>query len=101
MIRSHVINVTNNVAIGAAMVFEIRAVLNVSGKNGDDKIMSEFVARRNQFFARRDYFEGLFRDVLLAGIEAGEFRPVDADIVTKAMLGAHTGWGSGGAMAGG
>lgn len=89
MIRSHVVSVTGNVAVGAAMVFEIRAVLNVSGKNGDDKFMAEFGARRNRFLARRDYFEGLFRGVLLAGIAAGEFRDVDADIVTKAMLGAH------------
>ena len=89
MIRSHVVSVTSNAAIGAAMVFEIRAVLNVSGKNGDDKFLEEFGARRDQFFAQRDYFEGLFRDALLAGIEAGEFRQVDADIVTKAILGAH------------
>lgn len=89
MIRSHVVSVTGNVAVGAAMVFEIRAVLNVSSKNGDDKFMAEFGARRNQFFARRDYFESLFRGVIEAGIEAGEFRQVDADIVTKAILGAH------------
>jgi len=89
MIRSHVVSVAGNVAVGAAMVFEIRAVLNVSGKNGDDRFMREFGARRDRFFARRDYFEGLFRGVLQAGIEAGEFRQVDADIVTKAILGAH------------
>jgi AcrR family transcriptional regulator len=89
MIRSHVVSVTGNVAVGAAMVFEIRGLLNVGSKNGDDKFMAEFVERRNQFFVRRDYFEGLFREVLLAGIEAGEFRGADADIVTKAMLGAH------------
>lgn len=89
MIRSHVVSVTGNVAVGAAMVFEIRAVLNVSGKDGDDSFLAEFVARRDGFFARRDYFESLFRNVLLAGIEAGEFRAVDADIVTKAILGAH------------
>ena len=89
MIRSHVVSVTGNVAVGAAMVFEIRAVLNVSGKNGDEKFMAEFFARRDSFFARRDYFESLFRSVLLAGIKAGEFRVVDADIVTKAILGAH------------
>ena len=91
MIRSHVVNVTSNVAVGAAMVFEIRALLNVSGsgKNGDERFTDEFVARRNQFFARRDYFESLFRDRVQAGIEAGEFRAVDAAIVTRAMLGAH------------
>ena len=91
MIRSHIVSVTGNVAVGAAMVFEIRALLNVgiSGKNGDRKFRREFVERRDQFFARRGYFESLFRDTLKAGIESGEFRQVDADMVTKAMLGAH------------
>ena len=89
MIRSHVVSVAGNVAVGAAMVFEIRTVLNVSGKDGDDKFMAEFGERRDRFFARRDYFESLFRKVLQAGIEAGEFRALDADIVTKAILGAH------------
>ena len=91
MIRSHVVSVTGNVAVGAAMVFEIRALLNVSvgAKNSDESFTREFVARRNQFFARRDYFEGLFHNIVRAGIEAGEFREVDAAIVTKAMLGAH------------
>ena len=91
MIRSHVISVTSNVAVAAAMVFEIRALLNVSasGKNGDAAVMLEFLARRDDFFARRDYFESLFRDTVQAGIEAGAFREVDAAIVTRAMLGAH------------
>ena len=91
MIRSHVVSVTGNVAVGAAMVFEIRSLLNVSGsgKNGDDKFMAEFVTRRDQFFVRRNYFESLFRDTVRAGMAAGEFREVDAAIVTKAMLGAH------------
>ena len=89
MIRSHIVNVANNVAVGATMVFEIRAVLNVSDKKGGEQFMQEFVARCDRFVARRDYFEGLFRGILQAGIEAGEFRQVDADIVTKAMLGAH------------
>ncbi len=91
MIRSHVVCVTDNVAVGAAMVFEIRALLNVSagGKNGDNGFMQEFVTRRNQFFNRRDYFESLFHNTVCAGIAAGEFRQVDAAIVTKAMLGAH------------
>jgi AcrR family transcriptional regulator len=83
--------VTGNVAVGAAMVFEIRALLNanVSGKNGDSDFADEFAARRKRFFARRDYFESLFRDTVQAGIAAGEFRQVDAAIVTRAMLGAH------------
>jgi len=91
MIRSHVMSVTSNVAVGAAMVFEIRALLHVSasGRNGENRRHPGFVERRNQFFARRDYFEALFRDVLEAGIAAGEFRQADCAIVTKAILGAH------------
>ena len=91
MIRSHVVSVTGNVAVGAAMVFEIRSLLNVSvgARNDGESFVAEFVARRNQFFARRDYFESLFRDTVRAGVEAGEFREVDAAIVTRAMLGAH------------
>ncbi len=90
MIRSHVESVTGNVAVAASMVFEIRALLNATGsrQNGAG-LTGEFVRRRDRFFARRDYFESLFRGALRAGIEAGEFRAVDADIVTKAILGAH------------
>ena len=91
MIRSHVVSVTGHVAVGAAMVFEIRALLNISGsgRNGDGALRAEFIQRRNQFFARRDHFESLLRDTVNAGIKAGEFREVDAAIVTKAILGAH------------
>jgi len=91
MIRSHVGSVTGNVAVGAAMVFEIRALLNanVGGKFGDRAFNDEFAARRKRFFVRRDYYESLLRDTVRAGIAAGEFRQVDAAIVTKAMLGAH------------
>ena len=90
MIRSHIMSVTSNTAVGAAMVFEIRTLLNVTGSgrnNGTPE--QEFVARRDQFFERRDYFESLFRNTIKAGIIAGEFRQVDHVIVAKAMLGAH------------
>jgi len=90
MIRSHIMSVTGNTAVGAAMVFEIRTLLNVteSGKNNDQP-EQEFIQRRDQFFERRDYFESLFRNTIKAGIAAGEFRQVDHAIVAKAMLGAH------------
>lgn len=91
MIRSHVMSVTSNTAVGAAMVFEIRALLNVKvvAKNGNGETVDEFVERRNTFFERRDYFESLFRNTVKAGIAFGEFRQVDHAIVAKAMLGAH------------
>ena len=103
MIRSHIVSVTENVAIGAAMVFEIRAILNVNkgNRNGEGKTQIEYAERRDQFFERRDYFESLFHDVLAAGIEAGEFLPVDAAIVTKPFLARITGSASGSARAGG
>lgn len=91
MVRSHIVSISENVAVSAAMVFEIRALLNVNQgtRNGKRKFHEEYIERRNHFFERRDYFESLFRDTLVAGIEAGEFRPVDAAIVTKTILGAH------------
>jgi AcrR family transcriptional regulator len=81
MIRTHVIGVTGNMAVGAAMVFEIRALLTLES--------SDMLARRDAFFARRDHFEELFRRVVQAGIERGEFQPVDVPIFVKTMLGAH------------
>lgn len=91
MIRFHVVTITSNVAMGTAMVFEIRPLLNANpGKRyGGEKFTKEFAARRDRFFVRRDYFEGLFRNVLLGGIAADEFRQVDASTVTRAILGAH------------
>ncbi len=86
MIETHIIGVTENTAFGAAMVFEMKALINAR-PNGDKE--DEFIQRRDAFFARRDYFESLFRRSIHAGIEAGEFRSVDAAIVTRAMLGAH------------
>lgn len=83
MIHAHVVGVTDNTAVGAAMVFEIRSLMAV-GPASDEAALS---ARRDRFFARRDHFEGLFRQVVREGIAAGEFRPVDAQILTKTLLG--------------
>lgn len=95
MIRTHIVNVTENTAVGAAMVFEIKALMNVrptAPRNANGKGRSvdpEYIERRDAFFVRRDYFESLFRRIVEQGIAAGEFRQVDAPIVAKAMLGAH------------
>jgi len=91
MIRSHVMSVTSNTAVGAAMVFEIRALLNAktATKNDGGVTNHEFIDRRNSFFDRRDYFESLFRNTIKSGIASGEFRQVDHAVVAKAMLGAH------------
>ncbi|MBZ0291740.1 MAG: TetR/AcrR family transcriptional regulator [Anaerolineae bacterium] len=78
MIAIHVTGQTDNTAVGAAMIFEIRSLLTATGK-----------AQAGRFIRQRDYFEGLFRQVVQDGIEAGDFRPVDVPIFVKTMLGAH------------
>lgn len=89
MIRTHIVNVTDNTAVGAAMVFEIKALMSLKNGTAGKDAQDEFITRRDAFFARRDYFESLFRRVVLEGIQSGEFRQVDAPIVANAMLGAH------------
>ena len=94
MIRAQIVAITANTAVGASMVFEIRALMNVkpppkSASAEDRAAFEEFRARRDAFFTRRDEFERLFRDVVREGIERGEFRSVDAGIYAKTLLGAH------------
>ncbi|MCA9883612.1 MAG: TetR family transcriptional regulator [Anaerolineae bacterium] len=94
MIHTHVLEVTTNTAIGAAMVFEIKSLLNANfGPRGsstnDEATIEEFIQRRDSFFQRRASFERQFRNVIESGMASGEFRQVDAAIVAKAMLGAH------------
>ena len=91
MVRAHVVSLTKHTAVGAAMVFEIRALMHednnaVKGRTRRD---ADYFARRDAFFARRDYFESLFRQVVQEGIDRGAFRPVDVPIFTKTLLGAH------------
>jgi AcrR family transcriptional regulator len=45
--------------------------------------------QRRRFVAQRDYFEGLFRQIIQEGIDAGVFRPVDANLITFALMGMH------------
>ena len=78
MIAIHVCGLTDNTAVGAAMVFEIRPLLAASG-----------TPRAQAFIRRRDDFEALFRQVIQAGIDQHVFRPVDVPIFVKTMLGAH------------
>ena len=85
MIAIHIRAMTSNPAVGAAMVFEIRSLM----QNGTRKRAGDFYERRERFFTRRDYFEVLFKHIVQQGVDAGEFRAVDAGIFTKAMLGAH------------
>lgn len=93
MIKVHIYMVTQNTAVGAAMIFEIRPLMGfkMAGRYGgaSGKHQALFNERRDEFFARRDHFEKLYRDVVQAGISGGEFREVDVPIFVKTMLGSN------------
>jgi AcrR family transcriptional regulator len=94
MICAHVVGLTENTAVGAAMVSEIRALMHVkappkSASPADRESYEAFIERRSAFFARRDAFEDIFRAVVREGIEQGAFRPLDVPIFVKTLLGAH------------
>lgn len=90
MIERHIVSVTENRAVGAAMVFEIRALMNLKPPlNGVLTPEDDLIARRDDFFAQRDRFEALFRDVVREGTVCGVFRQVDVPIFVKLLLGAH------------
>jgi AcrR family transcriptional regulator len=76
MIDLHIKGITDNVSIGAAMVFEIRTMLDIPEV-------------RHAYIMRRDRFEAFFRQVIQEGIDKGEFRPVDVKLFVRMMLGAH------------
>lgn len=90
MIACHIVGVTNNRAVGAAMVFEIRALMTLPiGINEYGEIDGDLLAARDAFFEQRDHFEGLFRQVVREGTEQGVFRAVDVGIFVKLLLGAQ------------
>jgi AcrR family transcriptional regulator len=90
MIACHIIGVTNNSAVGAAMVFEIRALLTLPiGLNGNGERDEQILAARDAFFKQRDRFENLFHQVVREGIEHGVFRSVDPGVFVKMILGAQ------------
>jgi len=94
MIAEHVVGLTQNTAVAAAMVFEIRTLMTAkmpeaNGSNGKPAIDADFSARRDAFFERRDHFERLFRYVISEGVDQGVFRAVDVPLFTRLLLGAH------------
>jgi TetR/AcrR family transcriptional regulator, cholesterol catabolism regulator len=90
MIARHVVGVTENRAVGAAMVFEIRALMTLPASLDEHgQPDPTLVARRDAFFAQRDRFEALFRAVVSEGIAQGCFRAVDVPIFVKLLLGAQ------------
>ncbi len=89
MIETHIDGITGNPAFGAAMVFEIKSLMNVTTAGRGNGNKQEFIERRDAFFEQRDAFERMFRETIKEGIASGEFRPVDDAIVAKSMLGAQ------------
>lgn len=82
MIAAHVTGLTEQPAIGAAMVFELGAL----ASSDSDLARSP---DRAHFVALRDSFEKLFVNVVREGIASGDFRPVDTAIFVKTLLGAQ------------
>ncbi len=76
VVQLHITSVTDNVSIGAAMVFEIRTMLDIP-------------AVRQSYIQRRDRFEALLRHIIQQGIDTGEFQPVDVKLFVRMILGAH------------
>lgn len=93
MIETHILGVADHSAIGAAMVFEIHKLMQIAPPRlsilDDAERYQEELARRDRFFARRDYFEQLFRQVVDEGVRSGEFQPLDVGITVKTLLGAQ------------
>lgn len=94
MVRAHIRGITDNTAVGAAMVFEVRNLMSfkVPSRNASSfgkTTQREFMQRREAFFQARDNFEEYFRKIVRDGIAAGEFREVDVPLFVKTMLGAQ------------
>ena len=92
MIEVHVLSLTEHTAVGAAMVFEIGALIGIRAplkETNTNKTLREFHDRRATFFGRRDEFEDCFHRVVQDGVDSGEFRNVDVPIFVKTMLGAN------------
>lgn len=94
MIAAHITGLTEHPAIGAAMVFELKALAQVAppatdAKPKDHTDFAAFAEHRRHFFKRRDDFENLFLQVVKAGIIQGDFRSIDASIYVKTLLGAQ------------
>jgi len=74
-IRAHVTSLTHNTSVATLMIFEMRTTLSLPE-----------VPQR--YLAQRDQFEGLYRQMIIEGIEAGVFRPVDVGVFTRTLMGA-------------
>lgn len=75
-VELHITGVTDNVSIGAAMVFEIRTMLDIPEV-------------REAYVMRRDRFESLFRAIVQEGVDAGAFYSADVKLFVRMILGAQ------------
>ncbi len=75
VIRAHIRSVITHANIATAVIFESRALLD------EPDVRAPYVQQR-------DTLETLYRDVVQAGIDAGDFRAVDVDIFIKTLFGA-------------
>jgi len=76
LIETHIHYAAENLDIATVVLFEHRAMLG-------------FPALRDEYVARRDFFESQFRRAIQEGVNGGEFSLVDVPIVAQALLGAH------------
>jgi AcrR family transcriptional regulator len=75
-VELHITGVTDNVSIGAAMVFEIRTMLDIPEV-------------REAYVMRRDRFESLFRALIQEGVDAGAFHSADVKLFVRMILGSQ------------
>lgn len=75
-VEQHIVGITENVSVGAAMVFEIRTMLDIPEV-------------RQAYVARRDIFEKLFRAIIEEGMAQGLFQVQDYKLFVRMILGAH------------
>jgi AcrR family transcriptional regulator len=73
-ITRHIELITGNLDQATVFVMEARAME---------------LEQRQRVVAQRDYFDRLFRRIIQEGVDAGVFRPVDATLVTFALMGMH------------
>jgi AcrR family transcriptional regulator len=73
-ITRHVELITGNLDQATVFVMEARAME---------------LEQRQRVVAQRDYFDRLFRRIIQEGVDAEVFRPIDATLVTFALMGMH------------
>lgn len=73
-VTRHIELITGNLDQATVFVMEARAME---------------LEQRQRVVAQRDYFDRLFRRIIQEGIDAEVFRPIDATLVTFALMGMH------------